>query len=708
MKAKYIFIVLLLNFVSSYGQPLQLMNKDKVGLRMSYLEDKKGAYTIETVLKQPFISLSTTTPNFGLTNSFYWLKLEVINHYADSNLLLKIQNAFINGEIYQITGGSVTGKQHIEETSVINKRPFKTQYVLFSLKIPAEGTGTYFLKVSGNNVLDLPLNIAPQTTILNAISLDQLFFGIYFGIILVMFFYNGFIYLTVKDNNYLYYVFYILTVGITQACLKGYAGKFVWPSNEWLLVQGPNLAIAASGIFSILFVFNFLHLKQYLPKLYMALSGIIAVYGIAIILTVINKDIEAQKLMQVIAGIGAVLIFISGIIVYRKGFKPALYFNISWFFFVTSVIVYILKDAGVLPYNNFTSNVILIGSAIEVTLLSFALADKINTYKKEKEQSQAEALRALRENERLIKEQNIFLEKKVAERTEELEGALSNLKDTQAQLVSAEKMASLGQLTAGIAHEINNPINFVKSNIKPLKLDIQDLVEIINSYGELHNSDISVMPQKLKEIDQLKQQIDVEFVKQELTNLIKGIEEGAERTAEIVRGLRTFSRLDESDIKVANFHDGLDSTLVLLKNNIPKYIDIKKDYRSKGIIECFPGKLNQVFMNVLNNAIHAISGKTEIKSKEFITITTRDIADEHAVEITIADTGTGMSDEVKNKIFEPFFTTKDVGEGTGLGLAIVFKIVEQHNGKIAVNSVEGKGTEFVLTLPLSLASIETS
>jgi two-component system NtrC family sensor kinase len=161
----------------------------------------------------------------------------------------------------------------------------------------------------------------------------------------------------------------------------------------------------------------------------------------------------------------------------------------------------------------------------------------------------------------------------VAERTEELQSsnsnlssALQDLKDTQIQLVEAEKMASLGQLTAGIAHEINNPINFVKSNIKPLQLDIKDLIEVIDEYGKLHGSENADITAKLAGIEKLKKEIDLDYVKNEIESLMKGIQDGAERTAEIVLGLRNFSRLDESEIKIVNIHEGLDSTLILLKN----------------------------------------------------------------------------------------------------------------------------------------------
>jgi two-component system, NtrC family, sensor kinase len=336
--------------------------------------------------------------------------------------------------------------------------------------------------------------------------------------------------------------------------------------------------------------------------------------------------------------------------------------------------------------------------------LSIALADKINTLRKEKQLMQEEALRVSLENEKLVREQNIELERKVAERTEELQEtngqlseAFSELKDAQIQLVEAEKMASLGQLTAGIAHEINNPINFVKSNIKPLQLDFKDMVAVIEEYGKLHGAPPETMTEKLAEIDKLKQEVDLDFVKGEIDSLLKGIKEGAERTADIVRGLRTFSRLDESQIKTVNIHEGIESTLVLLRNSSPDYIKITMDFKADGNIECLPGKLNQVFMNIISNAIQAIkTGKTD-KNPESIMISTRNLPADQ-IEIRIKDSGPGMSAEVKQKIFDPFFTTKDVGEGTGLGLAIVFKIIQEHSGKIEVVSAEGEGAEFIIAL----------
>jgi len=301
------------------------------------------------------------------------------------------------------------------------------------------------------------------------------------------------------------------------------------------------------------------------------------------------------------------------------------------------------------------------------------------------------------ENERLVREQNTVLEVKVKERTEELELALTNLKEAQSQLVDSEKMAGLGQLTAGIAHEINNPINFVTSNIKPLELDILDLDAVIAMYENL--DPLSDLPPQIAKIESFKKQIDIVFVREEIKSLLSGIGEGARRTAEIIRSLKNFSRLDENDTKPVDLNEGIASTLVLVKNTFPDHLQVIKEFSELPLVECLPGKINQVFMNLITNAVQAIKSKEPKDEQGVLTIKTWQDGDN--AKVSIKDSGTGMPDEVKAKIFEPFFTTKDVGEGTGLGLSIVFRIIENHNGNIDVITKLNQGTEFIITLPIN-------
>ncbi|MEN8230542.1 MAG: ATP-binding protein, partial [Bacteroidota bacterium] len=199
--------------------------------------------------------------------------------------------------------------------------------------------------------------------------------------------------------------------------------------------------------------------------------------------------------------------------------------------------------------------------------------------------------------------------------------------------------------------------------------------------------------EKLKEIEELKEQIDYKQAIREINKLIESIKNGTERTTQIVKGLRTFSRLDEDVLKVADIHEGLDSTLILLRNKYKNRIEIVKDYGDIPQLECFPGQVNQVFMNILSNAIDAIEEKGKI------TISTSKV--NGFIRINIKDTGSGIPENIKGKIFDPFFTTKDVGEGTGLGLSISHGIIEKHNGSIKVKSEEGKGSELIIMLPVT-------
>ena len=346
-----------------------------------------------------------------------------------------------------------------------------------------------------------------------------------------------------------------------------------------------------------------------------------------------------------------------------------------------------------------------IGSGLEVILLSFALADRINILKKEKETSQAQALDALLQNERIIENQKIILENKVEERTRELKNAnkelsatIADLKQTQTQLVSSEKMASLGQLTAGIAHEINNPINFVMSNVKPLKKDIEDMYELIHKYENIDS--LYNLQNKITEINSFKKEIGYTYLKTEIGSLIKGIEDGAEKTADLVQGLTAFSKIDESVLKRTNILEGISSSLTLLNSEINgSSIELIRNVSYVPQIECFPGKLNQVFMNILSNAIYAIKKNKSRKEKGKLTITTT--YDNYRIYISIKDNGIGMTEDVKVKAFEPFFSTKDAGKGAGLGLSIARSIISDHNGTIQLNTQYGTGTECIITLPIN-------
>lgn len=260
------------------------------------------------------------------------------------------------------------------------------------------------------------------------------------------------------------------------------------------------------------------------------------------------------------------------------------------------------------------------------------------------------------------------------------------------KLVQNDKMASLGILTAGVAHEINNPINFITATINPLSKNITEIISVVEKYNHLQISDD--IKSELNSIDVYKRQIDLPYLLAETHKLLEAIKDGAQRTAAIVRELRAFTRSDEDvkSMKKANIETCIDSAITILKPKIKNRIEIIKQYGNVPEIDCYPGKINQLVLNILANAIDSI----EKLGKIFITTS----VNENNVVVKIRDTGVGIKWELRSKIFEPFFTTKAVDAGTGLGLSISYEIVKEHHGIIEFTSEVGTGTEFIITLPI--------
>jgi len=282
------------------------------------------------------------------------------------------------------------------------------------------------------------------------------------------------------------------------------------------------------------------------------------------------------------------------------------------------------------------------------------------------------------------------LEKLVLERTEELEQAMQKLESTQTQLIQTEKLASIGQLAAGVAHEINNPVGYISSNLNSLEQYMGDVFELIGMYQGLLEANLSV-----KEIDSLKsfeKSIDYEFLKPDVVDLIGESIEGVTRVKKIILDLKDFSREGQQDWEEANLHDGIESTLNIVHNQLKYKAQIIKEFGDIPLVECIPAKLNQVFMNLLINAGHAI--------EENGIVIIRTGANDHDVWVEIEDNGSGIPKSKLKQIFDPFYTTKPVGQGTGLGLSLSYGIMKKHNGRIDVKSEEGKGTLFHISLPI--------
>lgn len=283
-----------------------------------------------------------------------------------------------------------------------------------------------------------------------------------------------------------------------------------------------------------------------------------------------------------------------------------------------------------------------------------------------------------------------------------LEETYSKLKKAQYQMVESEKMASLGQFTAGIAHEINNPINFIGVGIASLDENIIEVINVLEKYNQVNTENVS---KKLTEINNYKKEIQFDSLLKFIQKNTINVKNGVRRTSEIIDGLRIFSRTDQDKTSIIDVHKSLDATLVILHNQYTsKNIDIVTDYGKIPKIECFQGKLNQVFTNLIMNSIHAIEDQNNPK-KGVITIATKPL-NNNEIAISFKDNGKGIPSDIKGKIFDPFFTSKEIGKGTGLGLSISYGIIKMHNGKIKVSSKEGKGTEFEIILPKKYSNPE--
>ena len=563
-----------------------------------------------------------------------------------------------------------------------------------------------FVAVRSAEQIVVPVFTGSLMEVNDSLSSRKTFYAIYFGLILAMLLYNFFIYLTIRDRIYLYYVFYTFTVGLTQLILNGYGNEYLWPNSSKIGIYASAVVPILSGWAVILFARAFILTKKFSPWIDKLLIFFAVAYFVSLAAAVYGRFDISFNIIN--ANASAALILVpSAIKGYRNKYRPAGFFLVAFGFFLFGVTLFALRNFGVVPFNTFTSFALPIGSALETVLLSFALADRINQFKKEKEESQQQAIAMMKENELLSNEQNVRLEQMVHERTLDLEKAnddlsttLNDLRITQKQLVESEKLASLGQMTAGIAHEINNPINFVQSNVQPLRRDIDDMLSLLDEFASLQNDE--TISERVAQLHKRYQELDMPYLRQEVIQLLQGIEEGSRRTAEIVRGLRIFARTDRESLVSTNVNDCIQSTLIVMKNITKDQVTLITALAPDlPVIYGFPGKLNQVFMNVLNNAVQATELPGRSEKDRIIHLSTA--ATNKEIRITFSDNGTGIPESTRSRIFDPFFTTKAVGAGTGLGLSIALGIVEEHKGRIEVHSKEGVGTTITVVLPRQLA-----
>jgi two-component system NtrC family sensor kinase len=667
-----------------------------VGRSTSYLvSPDHNIGPLEVLNESGWTETTTDVLNFLVSKNSIWIRLPYQQTIPDKVWLSVPHSTLDNVTCFIIQDGRIIAQNELNDRVSPKYRFMDNIGYVFPLDIDEGLEATLLLKVESGDQVQVPIYLGTKDSIVKKYSDKNTVFALYLGIILAFFLMNLFIFITTKESSYFFYVIYLIQLVLTQAAYQGYTIYLLPSGFEYLERYLVYFFSATVGISAGLFMMNFLEIKKTYPKAVKIIYCFFLNYAIAVILAIAQQFQVAYLLLQITAGAWASYMIYVSVRLSLNGNRQARFFSLAWILFLISVVIFISKDFDILPYNVMTNNAMLVGSAIEGVLLSFALADKINVLKREKQIADAELLRA-------IKDQNEFLEIKVHERTEELEEARNkiqiqydDLRLAQKQLVESEKMAGLGQMTAGIAHELNNPINFVSSNVAPLHRDVQDIISMLDDYVALgdHFSADDIARLKKKH-----QEIGLDFIKTEIEALLRGIEEGSRRTAEIVRGLRVFARSDKDELVQANINDCLQSTLVVVKSVTKGQVTLIKEFDTNmPTIYCYPGKLNQVIVNLVTNAVHATESPDRTYTDRLVTV--KSYFSDKEVCISIKDNGHGIDEAIMEKIFIPFFTTKGVGEGTGLGLSISMGIVEEHKGHIEVLTEKNIGTEFIIHLP---------
>ena len=655
-----------------------------------FLEDPEHTLTAEDVLaldESAFTRRHRNSYHFGASQSSFWLRLELHSDLPQERLLNLADSAVNEVEIFIKSGDTLTEIGKVGSDLPYSQREIRAVWAATKLNLTSTPTVLLF-KVRGRYLLNLSVAILASPDhfygIISSMSFKSL---IHLGFVLCMVFLNVFFYFhSRKDRIFLYYLFYLIPFWAFWMSLLGFTLAEFWPNMPTLDWYFFYCAQTLWPIGLILFTDKFLQLDKHIPKSKLIRNIFLTPYCV-FPLNVFLSHSEHGHFVTFITNLGftnfnlfCIYAIGSALYVLKKGYRPARFYLIAFSIFLFVSFLMVMSAFDLLPFEHLPIfELYLLGSAIEVLLINLALFDKQNL--------ERQVFRdTIEENNRQLDVANRELEARVARRTSELKTEMEGhkqakleLERAQLQLVQAEKMSSLGELVAGVAHEINNPVNFVQNNHQVAK----------DAVGEIEQTLHAIIPnegegQRVWDLLQPSLNVIEESSKNHLI--------GTERISKIVNSLLAFSRHDEADIKEANINALIDETLVII-NNQAKKVELVKNYSELPLLNCKGSQLSQVFMNLLTNAIYAAErGDNPPK----VTIETSVNGDQ--ITIAVSDNGHGISAEVAETLFDPFVTTKPVGEGTGMGLAICYTIISEHNGTIKVSDAQ-PGACFTINLP---------
>jgi two-component system NtrC family sensor kinase len=637
-----------------------------------------------------FTPSTKDVPSFGFSTSAYWVRVSLERETrSESMWMLEFGYAPMQWiDVYLVEGQRVLQHAAGGLGVSIDKRPYAHHKHIFKLDIQRDRAVDLYVRVEGESSKSIPLRLYRADVFAQKSGIEITMLSIYAGIILALFLYNCFILITLRDISYLYYISFLASSLFCIASLFGLSQPLITPDNPAVGLRFIPVSVGLMGLFALQFTICFLSTKTTLPRFHVFLR---ILFFIAFVVSLIpafagyHVSIICAALLALVCPFALIA---CGILSVRQGNRSANYFLFAWFSLCFGALMQGLRAFGILPSTVLVEYSANIGSAAEAILLSVALAARMRTMKEDKERAQTAQLQAQKEslqNKQIaldtVQKYSVKLEEEVKIRTRELV-------ETQQKLIASEKMAALGIFTAGMAHEINNPANFVSVSVQNASAQLAELRAFVK---DLLADDPD---------PEIVQAFDTRFARLEksTTTAIEGVG----RIERVVKNLRANHPEGDVGVQPADVVATLESAWQVLSSSLKVPVTCVTDFKARPSVVCAVADLQQVFLALLGNAVHAIEDARREGHEGRIGLSSS-VSGEQLV-LTVEDNGAGIAPEVIDKIFDPFFTTKTVGRGAGLGLSMARDVINRHNGTIAVTSVVGEGAVFTLRLPLEHAT----